>query len=62
MSEMIERAARAICQEIFGSVDDPIELDASRKAARAAIEAMREPTEAMTFAPPGIDEALKPTE
>lgn len=41
MSEMIERVARAIEQEI-----GPQDMDFA-KIARAAVEAMREPTEAM---------------
>lgn len=56
MSEMVKRVARAICDSLFGPYD-PTALGAStspsaqsRKAARAAIEAMREPTVPMLLA------------
>jgi hypothetical protein len=42
MSEMVERVARAIEDSLNSDLDD-----AWKKAARAAIEAMREPTEEM---------------
>lgn len=45
MSEMVERVARAIAEARFG-IGCPVDDD-DRIAARAAIEAMREPTEAM---------------
>jgi hypothetical protein len=51
MSEMVERVARAICEAERMNPDD--KLGGWRHwqdAARAAIEAMREPTEAMRFA------------
>lgn len=46
MSDMVEKVARAICAAIPFGVD---QADAA-KAARAAIEAMREPTEEMKSA------------
>lgn len=53
MSEMVEKVAAAICESLFGPYDATA-LGAgtspsaqSAKAARAAIEAMREPTESM---------------
>lgn len=45
MSDMVERVARAICLKLSGP-----ELDECENAARAAIEAMREPTRAMFLA------------
>lgn len=64
MSEMVEKVARAIwlSETSDGWTDDPdermhdwsgklIRPDAFHAAARAAIEAMREPTEAMTDHP-----------
>lgn len=46
MSEMVERVAQAICGD-----DNPANiLTIHRIRARAAIEAMREPTEAMVYA------------
>lgn len=45
---MIERVARAICEADMEAFDGMEELYLAQ--ARAAIEAMREPTEAMTFA------------
>lgn len=62
MSEMIERVARALCKADGCDPDheSPDQIDAGIKLwtryvrdARAAIEAMREPTEAMS-------EAVKP--
>lgn len=52
MSEMIERVARAISQSFheegyIEGVSDPSEWEEFLKAARAAIEAMRDPTDAM---------------
>lgn len=57
MSEMVERVARALDPEAFGH-DFPVmaakhyevRRSISMKRARAAIEAMREPTEAMVKA------------
>jgi hypothetical protein len=44
----LEEVAIAICREIFGTAgEDEIDLGASTKAARAAIEAMRAPTHDM---------------
>ena len=48
MSEMVERVAIAIEDECAGC--DPRDKDAFLKAARAAIQAMRKPTETMTEA------------
>lgn len=48
MSEMVERVARAIAEARFG-IGCPVDGD-DRIAARAAIEAMREPTDAMVDA------------
>lgn len=52
--EMVERVARAICKEQFASLDEwnwELQSDAFRESyrdkARAAIEAMKEPTDAM---------------
>ncbi len=45
MSEMIERVARAICDADQGITNE--QVDIWETLARAAIEAMREPTEAM---------------
>lgn len=56
MSEMVERVARAIAEEINGGKFDDArwynddQRDVHRRRARAAIEAMREPTEAMLTA------------
>lgn len=53
MSEMIEQVAKAICETVFGpfdtaELDHPSSISAqSVLAARAAIEAMRKPTENM---------------
>lgn len=70
MSEMIERVGRALAQE-DGYAYDPLPYDAR---AKAAIQAMREPTnrmvdafyvdhygQAVTAWKAMIDEALKPT-
>jgi hypothetical protein len=46
MSEMVERVARAIIAG-FDEITEPEERASVRKLARAAIEAMREPTEGM---------------
>lgn len=51
---MIERVARAMYADTNGRADkwreeEPLTKDVYRSNARAAIEAMREPTEAMTF-------------
>lgn len=48
MSEMIERVARAICDASHDNPDP--DWRAYEHLARAAIEAMREPTEAMSSA------------
>jgi hypothetical protein len=48
MSEMVERVARAIEDECAGC--DPRNFSAFTNAARAAIAALREPTEAMVMA------------
>ncbi len=50
--DMVEKVARAICETLFGFYDEnddsPLStLGQSRLAARAAIAAMREPTETM---------------
>lgn len=53
MSEMVERVARAIYAAAWGFGHPPptgVELEEARAQARAAIEAMREPTEAMEIA------------
>jgi hypothetical protein len=48
MSEMIERVAKAIDSSLIGEVDFfSLDSVALRNAARAAIEAMLKPTEAM---------------
>lgn len=54
MSEMIERVARAVSQSFHDEgyiegVSDPAEWNEFLKAARAAIEAMREPTDRMVW-------------
>lgn len=51
MNEMIERVAKAISQASMTSPDGPYHIceDGYLHLARAAIEAMREPTEAMTL-------------
>lgn len=54
MSEMVERVASAIFETIHYDCDGAGFL--SREAARAAIEAMREPTDAMIN--PGCDAAV----
>lgn len=75
MSEMIERVADAISEEYFGRLEtrSPMHIEWCQKLARAAIQAMREPTEAMLMHIPyfqtrderldgwhdAIDEALK---
>ena len=49
-SEMVERVARAICASNdvdFDSVSEQVKQNCRLLDARAAIEAMREPTEAM---------------
>ena len=61
MSEMVERVAKAAYESLFmGSWPDDIgtSIDAEgfRKAARAAIEAMREPTEEMTNSAERLDD------
>lgn len=53
MSEMVERVARAISPKTW---DDPVCGGLAKEAARAAIEAMREPTEAMMKAGEACDE------
>jgi len=50
--DMVERTAKAICETLFGFYDENDDspsspLGQSRLAARAAIAAMREPTEEM---------------
>lgn len=54
MSEMVERVARAICDS--GAMDSdrtyPEIIEDARVAAKAAIAAMHEPTDAMVNAPP----------
>jgi hypothetical protein len=67
MSEMIERVARAIYEDAWGIEWPPEpagEADEYRRGARAAIEAMREPTEAMLSAAgtrrPRGDEVMGP--
>jgi hypothetical protein len=61
MTEMIERVARRLCDENGGNPDDVTDRgwEAFVGSARAAIEAMREPTEAMKTAASGyrIEEA-----
>jgi hypothetical protein len=54
MTDMIERVARAICAELESTVYDPVDYDVVEECwprfvsqARAAIEAMREPTDGM---------------
>lgn len=80
MSEMIERVARAFCMVAtdismseaewkVAAEQEPEEVENFRRAARAAIAAMREPTDAMIMAVSGgpcldewqamIDEALR---
>jgi hypothetical protein len=49
MSEMIEQVARAIEDNIKATLPDGVAID-YQYAARAAIEAMREPTEGMVSA------------
>lgn len=49
MSEMVERVAGAI-YDAAGDCDQEMNLAAARALARAAIAAMREPTEAMKAA------------
>jgi hypothetical protein len=52
MSEMIERVARALCSLDWGSLPEgggPV-FEIYFRQARAAIEAMREPTEGMVLA------------
>lgn len=49
MSEMVERVARAIADNIQAALPDGVVVD-YHYAARAAIEAMRRPTEAMVDA------------
>lgn len=63
MNEMIERVARALFEEEWDDKSsDPWESaeederEAWRKSARAAIEAMREPTAAMEDAMEGVTE------
>ena len=46
MSTMVEKVAQAIADNINAALPDGVEIDA-HYAARAAIEAMKEPTEAM---------------
>lgn len=46
MSEMIDRVAEAIYQSSFETEEWAMTIGGARKAAIAAIEAMREPTEA----------------
>jgi predicted RNA methylase len=46
MSEMIDRVARELCLALYDK-DTTFPMVAAQKAARAAIAAMREPTEAM---------------
>lgn len=50
MSEMVERVAKAIAEKYAPAVDQraPYAAVMMREAAKAAIEAMREPTKAMT--------------
>ena len=73
MSQMVDRVARALCEDDYQGTwlyIDNIAQEGYRKQARAALAAMREPTEAMinsTWASSGdirawrafIDEALK---
>lgn len=47
MSEMVDRAARALCLSANGFDDDPEIWKRYRESARVVIEAMREPTEVM---------------
>jgi hypothetical protein len=57
MSEMVERVARALCEQSYAKSDEKLpwywhsetsdERDEWRAMARAAIEAMREPTDRM---------------
>lgn len=54
MADMVERVARAICEAIPFGVD---QVDAA-KAARAAIEALREPTEAVCEAGANVLDVL----
>lgn len=53
MSEMIERIAKAIKAKAW-AIDLPLRDEECSEIARAAIEAMREPTNAMMFAPPDV--------
>jgi len=53
---MIERVARAICATYYGKPDRDGNWMAFLKEARAAIEAMQEPTDAMTEAGAGLDD------
>jgi hypothetical protein len=52
-ADMIERVARAMCEQCAAEFGGPVKLEESPaheawiSSARAAIEAMREPTEAM---------------
>ena len=58
MSEMVERVARAIEQRASERQD----LNAWRDYARAAIEAMREPTDAMARKADGLTDLVGPYE
>ena len=51
MSEMVERVAKAIAE----ADGDHTVMDHHRRRSRAAIEAMREPTEEMKLAPPDVN-------
>ena len=54
MSEVVERLARAIQEKMFAPhelpITDPWLIERYRETARAAIDALREPTEAMADA------------
>lgn len=61
MSEMVEIVARAMMSVVRETSDERLDPEQFRKFARAAIAAMREPTEGMQDAGVRAPEAIRPS-